>query len=230
MLAGKPLGKQVLIGKTSGKPALVMAVPIRDQKGPLRGVLAIAMTIAELSERITTTRVGKTGFAFLVDEAGKIIAHPSTEMTSSRQDLSTDPAVAAALVKDENELVYTAADGRKIIAHMQRTNEGWLMVMQQDYGEAFAALQASNRNAFIMLIITVVIVVVIAFVFSRRLSRPIMQLTDAADAVSRGQMDTPIEGMERGDEIGLLASAINRLRNSTRLAMERLTRAARKKG
>lgn len=228
VLAGEQLGKQVLIGKTSGKPALVMAVPIRNQKGSLKGVLAIAMHIAGLSEHITTTRIGETGFAFLVDETGKTIAHPSSEMTSLRQDLSADPAVAAGLTAGESELLYTDTDGRKIIAHMHRTAEGWLIVMQQDYDEAFASLEEFNRSAIIMLAVTLVVVVVIAFLFSRRLSKPIMQLTEAADAVSRGQMNAAIEGAERGDEIGHLASAINRLRNSTRLAMERLTRAAKK--
>ncbi len=228
VLAGKRLGKQVLIGKTSGKPALVMAVPIQDKENALRGVLAIAMTIAELSERIVTTRIGNTGFAFLVDETGKVIAHPSSEMTSSRQDLSAHPAVTAGFASNARELLYTDENGRRVIAHMQPTTLGWLMVMQQDYDEAFAALQESNRNAFILLAITVAIVIVIAFVFSSRLSRPIMQLTEAADAVSRGQMDVAIEGEKRGDEIGLLAAAINRLRNSTRLAMERLTRIAKK--
>ena len=224
VLAGEPMGKQVLIGKTSGKPALVMAVPVKAKSGRLRGVLAIAMTIAELSERIIATRIGETGFAFLVDEAGKVIAHPSSEMTGSRQDLSTNPAVAAGLAGKANELLYTDAGGRRVITHMQKTAEGWLVVVQQDYDEAFAVLKESNRNAIIMLVVTVTLVMVIAFLFSRRLSGPIMQLTMAADAVSRGQMDTPIEGTDRGDEIGLLATAISRLRNSTRLAMERLTR------
>ena len=224
VLAGEPMGKQVLIGKTSGKPALVLAVPVKSHDEELQGVLAIAMTIAELSERITATRIGQTGFAFLVDETGKVIAHPSSDMTSSRQDLSSDPAVAAGLAGKASELLYTNGEGRLVIAHMQRTAEGWLIVVQQDYEEAFAALQESNRNAIIMLSVTVILVIIIAFLFSRRLSGPIMQLTMAADAVSRGQMDTPIEGTERGDEIGLLATAISRLRNSTRLAMERLTR------
>lgn len=229
VLDGKPLGKQVLIGKTSGKPALVMSVPIANQNEPLRGVLAIAMTIAELSERITTTRIGNTGFAFLVDETGKVIAHPSSEMTSSRQDLSANRAVAEGLNGDSGDLVYTDIDGRKVIAHMQRTADKWLVVMQQDYDEAFAALQESNRNAVVMLALTVVLVILIAYLFSRRLSVPILQMTEAADAVSRGKVDAPIEGMERGDELGLLAAAINRLRNSTRIALQRLKGTAKKR-
>ncbi len=228
VLDGAELGRQVLIGKTSGKPALVLSVPIRNNTEELAGVLAIAMGITEVSERITSTRIGDTGFAFLVDEYGKIIAHPSEELTSSRQDMSGDPAVAAAFGKDRKSLVYTDARGRRVIAYMNRTADGWLMVMQQDYEEAYESLRETNLYALILLAVTVVLVIIVAFIFSRRLSQPILRLTQAADAISRGRMDAEIEGTDRADEIGLLAAAIVRLRNSTRLALERLTRKSRK--
>ena len=228
VLDGAELGRQVLIGKTSGKPALVLSVPIRNNTEELAGVLAIAMGITEVSERITSTRIGDTGFAFLVDEYGKIIAHPSEELTNSRQDMSGDPAVAAAFGKDRKSLVYTDARGRRVIAYMNRTADGWLMVMQQDYEEAYESLRETNLYALILLAVTVVLVIIVAFIFSRRLSQPILRLTQAADAISRGRMDAEIEGTDRADEIGLLAAAIVRLRNSTRLALERLTRKSRK--
>ena len=228
VLDGAEMGRQVLIGKTSGKPALVLSVPIKNSADDLVGVLAIAMGITEVSERITSTRIGNTGFAFLVDEKGKIIAHPSEELTSTRQDMSSDPAVTAALDKNESSLVYTNAEGRRVIAYMSRTAEGWLMVMQQDYEEAYASLMETNLYALILLVVTVVLVILVAYIFSRRLSHPILSLTQAADAISRGKMETEIGGTDRADEIGQLAAAIVRLRNSTRLALERLTRKGRK--
>ena len=92
----------------------------------------------------------------------------------------------------------------------------------------FRSISPNTTTSDVVVVVsaTVVIVVCVAFLFSRRLSGPIMQLTLAADAVSRGQMDVPIDVAERSDEIGLLAGAIHRLRNSTRLAMERLMRSA----
>ena len=59
-------------------------------------------------------------------------------------------------------------------------------------------------------------------------SGPIMQLAEAAYAVSRAQMDAPITGVKRTDEIGLPAEAVERLCNSTRLAMKWLSPGARK--
>jgi methyl-accepting chemotaxis protein len=54
--------------------------------------------------------------------------------------------------------------------------------------------------------------------------QPIRRLTDVADALSMGKLNTPIEEVKLKDEIGSLAKAIARLSNSVRLAMERLAK------
>lgn len=79
VVASATLGKQVLISKTNGKPALILSTPIYDPqqvRKSVMGVIAIAMHIRELSERIANTTIGKTGYAFILDETGKVVAHP----------------------------------------------------------------------------------------------------------------------------------------------------------
>jgi len=228
VLQGNPMGKQVLIGKTSGKPALVLSVPIKADGGDLKGVLAIAMTIAEVSERITSTRIGTTGYAFLVDDEGKVIAHPSQNLTNTRQDLSADPAVAAALSNSAEILVFDDT-GTKVIARMQRTKDDWILVVRQEYDEAFSAVAETNRNSGVLLIATLVVVFIVAVVFSRRLSVPVLKLAEFADALSHGKLDATVDEVSRSDEIGSLANAIVRLGASIRLAMERLNRRAKKR-
>ena len=71
-IGGKKLSWQTLIGKTSKKPALVLAVPVKDGDR-LVGVIAAAMTIDVISANIANWRQGDTGFAFLVDEKGFVV-------------------------------------------------------------------------------------------------------------------------------------------------------------
>ena len=98
------------------------------------------------------------------------------------------------------------------------------MVTQQDYDEAYAPLRAANRNALILLGASAVFVGIVASLMAPRLTRPIRNLTDIADQISRGQLGTKIAEVERSDEIGGLARAIDRLRSSVEAAMKRLTR------
>ncbi len=58
---------------------------------------------------------------------------------------------------------------------------------------------------------------------ARRVVAPIERLVKAADAISLGQLDTPVTA-ERNDEIGDLAQALERMRLSLEAAMSRLRR------
>src|SRR5262249_61149677 len=54
------------------------------------------------------------------------------------------------------------------------------------------------------------------------LPRPIRRLTQISDGISRGNLAATIGEVRRSDEIGSLARAIERLRASVKLAVDRL--------
>ncbi|SEA47272.1 methyl-accepting chemotaxis protein [Desulfuromusa kysingii] len=218
---GDLFGEQLLIGKTSGKPAMVLATGIYESTGDLKGVLAQAMTLTDLSAKIVNNRIGKTGFTFLVDQKGEVIAHPDPELTRSRVDLSSHQALKA-LAQGQHTSMYVDDSGKKIVAVAKKTTQGWTMVTQQDYAEAYRLIKVENQKALYLLIATFVIVCLIAVLLSRKLTAPIRDLTEIADKYSQGQLDLKISGLNRGDEIGQLSQAIDRLGTSIRIAMNRL--------
>ena len=63
--------------------------------------------------------------------------------------------------------------------------------------------------------------VLLALVLACRIQRPIRQLAQSADRMSKGDLDSPV-GLESRDEIGALALALERMRASLRAAMTRL--------
>ena len=222
VLNGAELGKQVLIGKTSGVPALVLSTPIFNADKKLTGVLATAMTIGDISNTVTAARIGETGFAFLLDEKGQVVAHPSEEYTRVRKDLSTHPAFVALNQKSQRSIKFKDENGRMVLAYMTRTGQGWTMVAQQDVSEAYQSIAARQRDALIMLGITLVLVIGVSLLMARGLSRPIVNLTGVAEALSKGNLDVKINEVSRGDEIGELAQAVERMGASIRYTMDRL--------
>jgi len=222
IIEGAELGKQVLIGKTSGEPALVLSTPIFNTKKDLEGVLAIAMTIKDISKTVTSAKIGETGFAFLLDENGQVVAHNSQEFTRTRKDLSSHPAFMAITKGNLRNIVFEDANGKKILAHMTKTAQGWIMIAQQDYEEAYRGLATATRNALILFLCTLILVSLIAFVIARGLSKPILSLAKVAVAISKGQLDVKINEVDRRDEIGALAQSVERLGASIKYAMEKM--------
>jgi methyl-accepting chemotaxis protein len=222
---GAELGKQVLIGKTSGQPALVLATPIFDENRKLAGVLSTAMTIGDISNTVAAARIGRTGFAFLLDDKGLVVAHPSEEFTRVRKDLSTHAAFAGLNRDQKRSITFKDENGKEVLAFMTKTAQGWTMVAQQETGEAFQSLAESNRNALMLLGVTLILVVAVSLKIALGLARPILNLTRIAEMLSKGQLDVTIKEVSRTDEIGALAQAVERLGASIRYAMERLKKA-----
>jgi methyl-accepting chemotaxis protein len=224
VLGGREMGQQVLVGKTSGKPALVLASPIKDSEKRTKGVLAIAMNLSDISQTISSTRFGNTGYAILLDQDGKVISHINEEYTSNRTSLADHPGFKALVLGNKQSLVYTDEAGKKIFCQTRKTRHGWVLLVQQDYDEAFSALDTYNRQTQVLMLVSLVLVMIVAFLVSRQLTRPIRQLTIAADAISHGNFDYQITDAKRGDELGDLARSVERLGTSVRLAMERFSR------
>ncbi len=224
IMRGKSLSWQTLIGKTSKKPALVLAVPIKSDDQTI-GVMAAAMTVDDISKSIATWKTGKTGYAFLVDEKGYVVSHPNRQYVAKRKNLNSHPLIANYRKKGWTTITtrFTTSNGQAALGHVRSNNYGWALAMQQEEIEVFSALNRVQKFAMTLLGCTILLVSVIAWFSARAIVTPVMKLTDAAERMSLGELNVKIDIKSR-DEIGLLAQAIGRMQTSLRLAMNRLRR------
>jgi methyl-accepting chemotaxis protein len=224
IMMGKNLSWQTLIGKTSQKPALVLAVPIKSANQTV-GVMAAAMTVDDISKNIATWKKGETGYAFLVDEKGYVVSHPDKQYVATRKNLDSHPLIANYRKKGWTTITtrFNTANGHPALGHVRSNNYGWALALQQDDSEVFSALNRVQKFALTLLGCTILLVSVIAWFSARAIVTPVMKLTDAAERMSLGELNVKIDIKSR-DEIGLLAQAIGRMQTSLRLAMNRLRR------
>ena len=213
VIEGKEMGQQVLLGKTSKKPAFVLSKPIKGADSTNIGVIAIAMSLEDLSRTITKTRIGRTGFAILLDEKNRLIAHGRGEVASELQDFSSHAAL-----KPENKFkgkVFVFNEkGKKIVASSKRTKQGWTLIVQQDYKEAYQAADRTQQNTIYLFGITCLIVALVGFLLARRLSTPIRELTLIANEISRGKSLKHKLVVPSNDEIGDLYKSFDLMRKS----------------
>ncbi len=120
--------------------------------------------------------------------------------------------------------------------YLQYVNPGFTNLIEPEIAELarLTEIERSNvqRNAIVaqtVLVLSVVVgiasivIVLSAMVFSSRLMNSMTSIIDATNAISRGDLDIPIEINQSG-EIGELAKAIDRMRTSLKAAIERLRR------
>jgi methyl-accepting chemotaxis protein len=222
VMSGKEASWETLIGKTSNLPALILAVPIRAE-GKVIGVLANAMTVQDISKKVATWRQGASGFAFLVDEKGKVIAHHVEEYYLKQKNLSQHPLVATFMGGRNGSLSFADDNGTACLGYVCGTKYRWALAVQQEEREALNTMWNMQEFAYLLLAVTVALVLVVAWLLARSLVSPIRELTNAADRMSLGELNVEIKTSTR-DEIGQLAEAIRRMQDSLRLSIERLRR------
>jgi methyl-accepting chemotaxis protein len=221
-MAGNDIGYQVLIAKTTGKPALAMAVPYHV-KGGGTAVLMTSSHLTEVTDAVSATRLGNTGFSFLLDAKGRLIAHRDPELQGKLLDLSKHPAYVATRSAETAKVTYDE-NGKRLVAHALVTRLGWVVVVQQDVKEAFASVDVTTRNTIISSVAVAILALLASFILARALTAPILRLTAAADTISRGETSLTVAEIDRTDELGGLARAIDRMRVSIDVAMKRLRR------
>jgi methyl-accepting chemotaxis protein len=224
IMRGKNLSWQTLVGKTSKKPSLVLAVPIKSEDTTI-GIMAAAMTVDDISKNIATWKKGQTGYAFLVDEKGYVISHPNRQYLAKRKNLNSHPLIANYRKKGWTTITtrFKMPNEQSALGHVRSNNYGWALALQQEHQEVFSAFNRVQKFALTLLGCTILLVSVIAWFSARAIVTPVMKLTDAAERMSLGELNVKIDIKSR-DEIGLLAQAIGRMQTSLRLAMNRLRR------
>ena len=193
VLAGRPYGVEIQIGRTSHLPAFLMAVPITGSDGKLAGMLIEAATLDHVTQAVTTERLGRTGHAFLMTNTGMLIADRGVSMLRGLRDFRGHPAYAAAQLGD-GFYHYRYRSAAKI-AQIRHTEFGWIVVAQQQQTESMAPVAQANRFAWLLLGLTTLAVTLISALvargFARRIARSTRALEDArADAEQANRSKT----------------------------------------
>jgi methyl-accepting chemotaxis protein len=102
--------------------------------------------------------------------------------------------------------------GTKTVGHIG-------VAIKQDWFTAI--VRRVQLTILIVSLLALALAVAGAVVAAQRLTRPIIELTEAANRISLGELDVPI-GVTTDDEIGTLGEALDRMRISLKQAIERL--------
>ena len=208
-MAGNDITYQTLISRTTKKPALCMATPILKQV-ITEAVVSICSHLDDVTEQAGAVRFGKTGFAFVVDNLGQIVAHPNLELTSGDElvDYSQYPPVKRFLAGKQGYFTFVDFQNIAWVSQGVRLDNGWGIFILQQKAEAFQVERQFQRISILIGSITVVVVGSITWILAGNLVKPLQRLTEAAQKMSRGDLDQSVE-LDSQDELGILAHSFN---------------------
>lgn len=108
---------------------ITCSAPLYDDQHSLAGVVAADVTLKTVNEGITSTQIGRLGYAFMIDKAGNVVARPELSPGDMRWDET---------FQTDNYLLADDPDLRLVIEDMIAGNAGIARLRFQE-GDRYVA-------------------------------------------------------------------------------------------
>ncbi|AWM27997.1 adenylate/guanylate cyclase domain-containing protein [Sinorhizobium fredii] len=200
---------------------------------PSVGIVVAEVNLKLIWEVISAIKVGETGYAFVLDGPGRLIAHPDISLVLRGADEATlrpFQTIRSAVVRAGAEIA-TAQDAKgNAIAAAAAPVAGpdWTVVVEQPLSEAFGPIYAALRRTGALLLAGGIFAGLLAFALARRMTQPIQLLQRGTERIGARQFDHRIE-IRTGDEFQLLADSFNTMAVELAVSQERQERIAKLK-
>ncbi|MDZ7672924.1 MAG: methyl-accepting chemotaxis protein [Halanaerobiales bacterium] len=213
-IKGNTSFSEVLISRSRGIPIVVCATPI-EQNGEVVGVLGASIDLAILSKLAGQVNPGETGYGYIVDQQGRVIAHPDQELVMEMEDLNNLAPVANVTNGETGNALYTFEGDEKLSSYKPISKTGWGAIVQVNSKEAFSEIDTTIWSAVTIIVITILIGLVAAYLLGNYITNPILAVEKHSREIADGNLTEDIaeKYTEREDEIGSLAQSVNKMSN-----------------
>jgi len=217
-----------IYSKSSGKPAMIMVVAVKDINNNLKGLIGVTIPLESFSEITENIQLSDNGYSYIVDGTGIIVAHPDESIVMK---LNLVDAEAAGYIGTNS-----------IIEKMRKGEKGYGVVNNPD-GSVFSnffipingtsnwslgvaipnsELNESTNNIIIKIVMILVVILLIMILVSifigNRISKPIKELS--VKIVEFGKGDLTVEFPVKGrDETAQMAEILNNMASELRDSM-----------
>ncbi|HEY5995866.1 MAG TPA: Cache 3/Cache 2 fusion domain-containing protein [Candidatus Deferrimicrobiaceae bacterium] len=191
IVAGKPFTGRA---KVIDDWCLVSYEPVTSG-GSVVGALFVGVKqkdVSSLREAINEIRIGKEGYAYILDRNGVVLMHPT--LKDGDESLKDLPFVKEMLSKKDGSLKYEYK-GRAVVADYRWFEPwGWSVVVRADKDDVYAAIDGMMRSSVMAVLGISVIAALLSFGIARSLASPLLQAAEELNEGAR-QVSGAAKGM-----------------------------------
>ncbi|MDI6755515.1 MAG: Cache 3/Cache 2 fusion domain-containing protein [Thermodesulfobacteriota bacterium] len=235
--ASSEVAKKILRGENYRGRAFVVNAwyitiyePILNRRGEVIGALYVGIpeqSAISLKSAVKSIKIGKTGYAYIMDGSGNLVVHPAKEgenilraRDSTGFEHMQEIARKAPLLKEDevgtihypwvNVELGETTPRTKINKYQYFRDWDWIIVAGSYEEEVFEGV--ARTKFFITLVAagSVALAILLTVGLTRVLTRPVMELTEVTTRMAAGDLTQKVR-ITTGDEIGTMASSFNRM-------------------
>ncbi|WP_102869035.1 methyl-accepting chemotaxis protein [Pseudovibrio exalbescens] len=195
--------------ETDGKTtrAVTASTPIFSQNGSPIGVAATDIYLGELAKTYEGSRRFETGGVGIVSQNGTWVSHSDPELLGKQVRSEISQLVSRA----QNGVQVFKTEGRRIAVQpfkVAGTLTQWYSVIAVDEAELLAEANSTRNMAILTAVLCLIVGTGVMWLVGSSIAKPIMRTTERMNALTEGDTATPVDYIERKDEIGQMAKAL----------------------
>ena len=176
-------------------------------RGRFVGVVGIEIDYSTMAKQVESIRLYKNGYAFLSNADGELFFHPVIDVTQLTEE--TMPRVPEGALSSSTFLRYRFEGVEKEAAWLPLSN-GMRLTVAVPVSETDGDWQTLIREILIVSALVLVGMSAFTMYYTRRITRPLEKLTEAALQVDDGNYSFELE-YSGNDEIGMLTKSFKQL-------------------
>ncbi len=212
----------VLLGETivsdvqkisESKTVLFILSPVFDANKNVVSILTAQIPMNAIWDVTDKTKIGNTGFIFIADNSGTVIAHPNKIfiLKESPYSFNVDELLPSGNI-DFNDI-----GGEELTSGYSKLSEEpdykrgeWIIFAVQTKSEAFTVIKDVSDRFILIAILSFVIAAAIGFVFAKHTFKPIRELHKGVKAILTGDLNYDFL-IRTGDEIEEIADSVKEM-------------------
>ena len=220
-----------------GRHMTTLNLPLRDRDATRIGMVSLDVPVQSLSASLEPLRMVRGQRTALYAPGGTIAVHPERGIafahtlagyirSKQRRDLEAMESARS----QGRALQFPHADGRdgtlrySVLQPVGAT--GWSLQVSMAREAMLADLEDTMRMLALIGALVTLLAALAVLRMSRRITIPLRELTTSAGHFANGEFDWPVPHDRRGDEVGVMARALERARDSIRQQMDEIGRYA----
>ncbi len=228
--AGKVNVGDVIKSKKTGLAVVTLCAPVVSGSQEFLGALVVVVKLDFVASKVATIKFGRTGYAFMLDKTGTMIAHPRKDLVFAlnvKQQEGLKGVAANMLALKTGSDIYVFQGVKKVSGYAPVEMTGWCVGVTQDIDEFLAPAHSIRNYIVVTGVLFLILTAVAVLLFSRSVSSPIRriarhlsdsseQVASASSQVSSSSQHLAEGAAEQASSLEETASSMEEMSSMTR--------------
>lgn len=202
-LFSNPIGRNITTNDDSTDEVIsVVKAVTQPITGKLLGVILIDVKLDIFKKIIESTKLGKTGFVYVMDTAGNVVYAPVNPIVYRlKQEWFVDST---------NTIMKTVQGSTFQIIYKKSSYTGWKTIGVFSLNETLREIATLRYYSVLIAIITLILAAFCALYFAASIARPLGKLSNLMKKAEKGDLSVRFHN-KTDDEIGQLGQSFNNM-------------------